>query len=299
MSTTTMPRSHLLMILAICVAWGMNFLASATSLREMPPLLFTTLRLLPLIPLLLPWMKWPRRTQWPRLIIVSICTGVLHFGLNFWAIREAGNVSSPAIVLQSYIPMATVLAVVFLGERIGWRTWTGIGVSFAGVLVLGFDPMVLATPFALLLMLLSALALAVGTVVMRGLKGMHPIGMQGWVALIAIGPLLLWSGLVEQDHWQVIRDASAMAWLGVAWACLMASVLGHALFYWLVQRHPVSIITPYLLLAPVFAVLLGIAFWGDRPGPRLYLGGAMVLGGVLFIALRAQARARSVPDPAA
>lgn len=299
MSTSALPRTHLLLVLTICIAWGMNFLASAAALRELPPLLFTTLRLLPLIPLLLPWMQLPKRHQWFRLIVVALCTGVLHFGLNFWAIRESGNLASPAIVLQSYIPLATVLAVVFLGEKIRWRTWTGIGVSFAGVMVLGFDPMVLASPFALMLMLLSALALAVGTVVMRGLSGMHPIGMQGWVALIAIGPLIIWSALIEEGQWEAVRHASLVAWFGVAWACLIASLLGHAVFYWLVQRHPVSTLTPYLLLAPVFAVLLGIAFWGDRPGPRLYVGGAMVLGGVLFIALRAQVRARPLPEPTA
>ena len=43
---------------------------------------------------------------------------------------------------------------------------------------------------------------------------------------------------------------------------------------------------------PVLAVGLGIAFWGDRPGPRLFIGGAMVLGGVLVIALRTLAKAR-------
>jgi len=31
---------------------------------------------------------------------------------------------------------------------------------------------------------------------------------------------------------------------------------------------------------------LGIMVLGDQPGPRLWLGGAMVLGGVLVIALR-------------
>ncbi len=297
MAHSHLPRKHLLLIVLICVAWGMNFLTSAAALRELPPLLFTTLRLLPLVLLLAPWMRWPERAQWLRLIVVAICNGVLHFGLNFWAIRDAGNLSSPAIVLQSYIPMATVLAVVFLGERIGWRTWTGVGVSFAGVLVLGFDPMVLQTPFALLLMLLSALALAVGTVVMRGLKGMHPIGLQGWIALIAIGPLIAWSAWVEHGQGEAMRDASWLAWFGVAWACLVASLLGHALFYWLVQRHPVSTLMPYLLLTPVFAIVLGMCFWGDQPGPRLFLGGAMVLGGVLFIALRAQVRARPLAEP--
>lgn len=293
-----MPRLHLLLILAICLVWAVNFLTSALALRELPPLLFTALRLLPLVLLLLPWMHMPNRAQWPRLAAVALCNGALHFGLSFWALKEAGNLASPAIVLQSYIPMTTVLATVFLGEKIGWRTWTGVAISFAGVLVLGFDPIVLDAPFALMLMLLSALSLAVGTVTMRSLTGMHPIGMQGWVALIAVGPLLVWSLMVESGQWQAIQHASPVAWMGVAWAALGASVLGHGLFYWLVQRHPVSTLTPYLLLTPVFAVALGIAFWGDRPGPRLYVGGAMVLGGVLFIALRARTRARKLPEPA-
>ncbi len=88
-----------------------------------------------------------------------------------------------------------------------------------------------------------------------------------------------------------------MAWVGVAYAAIFASALGHGLFYWLVQRYPVSQVTPYLLITPVFAVALGIAFWGDRPGPRLWLGGAMVLGGVLAIALRARTKNRVVPVP--
>ena len=42
----------------------------------------------------------------------------------------------------------------------------------------------------------------------------------------------------------------------------------------------------------------GIVVWGDRPGPRLWLGGAMVLGGVLAIALRTLAKQRVVsPEP--
>jgi O-acetylserine/cysteine efflux transporter len=65
----------------------------------------------------------------------------------------------------------------------------------------------------------------------------------------------------------------------------------------LIQRYPVSTLTPYLLLTPLFAIVLGIVFYGDRPGARLLLGGALVLGGVLAIALRARTRARPLPEP--
>ena len=73
---------------------------------------------------------------------------------------------------------------------------------------------------------------------------------------------------------------------------MFASLLGHGVFFLLVQRHPVAQVTPYLLVTPVFAVVLGIVFWGDRPGPALWIGGAMVLGGVLVIAIRTLQKAR-------
>ena len=292
-----MPPRHLAIVLLICLAWGGNFLTSAAALREFPPFLFTALRLALLAVLLVPWLKAPMPDQWLRLATVCLCNGVFHFGLSFWALQLAGDLASPAILMQSYIPMATLLAVFFLGERIRWRTATGIGVSFAGVLVLGFDPIVLDAPLALLLMLVSAFFLAVGTVLMRGIRGLSPMAMQGWTAVIGVVPLLLLSGSIESAQLPALASASWIAWSGVAYSALVASVVGHGLFYWLVQRHPVSTITPYLLLTPVFAIILGIAFWGDRPGPRLWIGGAMVLGGVLAVALRQKAKAVKVAPP--
>lgn len=292
-----MPAPHLALVLLICFAWGGNFLASAAALQELPPFLYTAFRLGLLSVLLLPWLKSPAGGQWGRLAAVGLCNGVLHFGLSFWALQLAGDLASPAILMQSYIPMATLLAVWFLGERIRWRTTAGIVVSFAGVLVLGFDPIVIDAPAALVLMLVSAFFLAVGTVLMRDLRGLTPMAQQGWTALIGVLPLLLLSALLEHGQVAAVRESSWVAWGGVAYSALAASVLGHGLFYWLVQRHPVSLVTPYLLITPVVAIVLGILFWGDRPGLRLWIGGAMVLGGVLVVAVRARARAVKPPAP--
>ena len=285
-----MPLRHFLLLLLICLAWGGNFLTSALALRELPPFLFTALRLVLVALCLLPFLHRPGPGQWPRLLAVSLCNGALHFGLSFWALQLAGNLASPAILMQSYIPMATLLAVLLLGERIGWKTWAGIVLSFAGVLVLGFDPVVLQAPLSMWLMLGAAAFIAVGTVLMRGLTGFTAMSQQGWSALIGIVPLLLFSAWLEHAQWHVVTHASAMAWGGVIYSALFASVLGHGLYYWLIQRHPVSRVMPFLLLAPLFAIALGIIFHGDRPGPRLLLGGAMVLGGVLVIGLRASLR---------
>jgi O-acetylserine/cysteine efflux transporter len=110
-------------------------------------------------------------------------------------------------------------------------------------------------------------------------------------------PLLLLSAWLEPQGWGSVANASWVAWGGVIYSALVASVLGHGLFYWLIQRHPVSRLMPYLLLAPLFAIALGVLFHGDTLGPRLILGGAMVLGGVLAIGVRTHRTARPAPVP--
>jgi len=289
------PPRDIALVLLVCLVWAANFLTSAYALRELSPFLFTGLRMALLGTLLLPFLQRPAADQWGRLVAIALVMGVLHFGFAFWGLQLAGNLASPAIVMQSYVPMAALLAWWMLGERFGWRTGLGIGVSFGGVLVLGLDPLVLQSPGSLLVVLLAAAFMALGTVLMRGLTGQSLFSLQGWIAVIGVGPLFLIAVLFEDGVVASVREASWVAWAGVAYSALLSSLLGHGLYYRLVLRHRVADITPWLLLAPLLAVGLGIAFWGDRPGPRLYVGGALVLGGVLAVALRARARARPAP----
>jgi O-acetylserine/cysteine efflux transporter len=290
-----MPARDIVLVLLICIAWAFNFLTSALAMREIPPFLFTALRFALLAVPLAFFLKRPAPGQWPRLIAIGLCVGVLHFGLSFSALKLAGDLSSPAIVMQSYIPMTALLAWWVLGERFAWRTGLAIAVSFAGVLVLGFDPLVLDQPASLLLMLVAAALLAIGTVLMKGLRGMDVFSQQGWTAVMSVLPLLAISAWLEPGAIEQLPQASWVAWAGALYAAFLSSLLGHGLYYVLVQRHPVAQVTPWLLLVPVLAVALGIVFWGDRPGPRLWIGGAMVLGGVLIVALRAIAKSRTMP----
>lgn len=289
MSLPHINRRDLLLLWLVCFIWALNFLMSAIGLREIPPLTFTLLRFSILGLVLLPFVRRAPQGQGWRLFAVSTLIGVVHFSLCFWGVALAGELSSPAILLQSYIPMTAVLAWVWLGEKFGWRTGLAIAVSFLGVLVLSLDPQVLQKPAAVITLLLSALAIAIGTVMMRGLSGVGMLNQQAWTALCSVVPLALLSLLFEPGALAALPEASLLAWSGVIYAALASSLLGHGLYFMLVQRYPVAVLMPWLLLAPVIAIALGIVFWGDKPGFKVWLGGAMVLGGVLVIALRKRA----------
>lgn len=274
------------LIVIVCLAWAGNFLSSTLALREFTPLMFTALRLALLAALLAPFMKRPAPGQWPRVVAVSLSNGVLHFGLGFWSMKLSTTLASPAILMQSYVPIAALLAWVLKGERPSPIAAAAIALSFLGVLVLGFDPSVLQSPDAVWIMLVSAFFLGLGTVLMRDLKGLDVFSQQGWTAAFGIVPLLAWSLAVEQHPIETARHASGWAWLGVAYAAVIASLVGHGLYYVLVKRHPVAQVTPYLLATPLLATVLGIVFMDNQVGPRLWVGGTMVMGGVLVIALR-------------
>jgi len=286
-----MPVSHALLLLTICLLWAGNFLAAAWAVQFFEPITFTVIRFGLVLLFLLPFLRWPQRDQWSRLLACCWSMGAIHFGLVFFALKRSADVSSIALLMQVYIPLSTLLAVLFLGERIGWRTISGILIAFCGVLVMGLDPLVLAQLDVLALVLASALSLSVGTVLMRNLKGIGVFNFQAWNATLSLPLLTLTALWVESPLAGIVSPMQApLAWIAVLYSAVAASIIGHGGFYWLIQRHEVNRITPYLLLVPLLSVLLGVAVWGDRPGPRLLIGGGLILTGVLWITLRARWR---------
>lgn len=284
----------LTIMMIICLVWAFNFLAGAKGVTQFSPLMFLSLRFALLLTLTWPFIRFPPEGQRLRVAAAALATGSLHFCFMFWALKRAGDVSSVAIVQQTYIPIAVLMAIVFLGESVGWRTLVAIGVAFFGVLVLGFDPHVLAHPWALLLALSSAFFQALGSIYIRGISGVSPMSFQAWTAVLSMPIFLLLSFSFETGQLAAIRGADLSHWGSIAFSAIGASIVGHGLFYYMAQRHPISTITPYLLMMPLMAVVIGVVFWGDEPGWRLLLGGALILLGVLIITLRIRRKAQKI-----
>lgn len=290
MTSPGLPLRDLALVLVICIVWAGNFIAGAQGMQHFSPFLFMILRFGLVLVVLAPFLRLPPRDQWPRLIGVCLAMGALHFTLMFWALGHSVDVSSVVIVQQTYIPMAVLLAMLLLRERVGWKTLAAVGVAFAGVLVVGFDPVVLGQTDVLLITLLSALFQALASIYQRGIRGVGVFSFQAWSAVIALPLLVLASLATEQNQLEILRTAAWEHWASIAYSALLASIVGHGLFFFLVQRHPVSSVMPYLQLTPVLGVVFGVLVWGDRPGWRLLAGGVLVILGILFITLRARRR---------
>ena len=277
-----MSTPHLLMVLLANFAWGANYIAGKIGTDVFQPLLFTAFRFLFLLLLMLPWLK-PAPGYMKPLLRVAFLLGVLHFAMVFTGLNAGGNIASIAITTQLYVPFSAILASVFLRERISLLSVSAITLAFAGVMVIGFDPIVFNHLDAIMWVAGSAFVMAAATILMRQCPNLGVFRLQAWIALVALPSLLLLSSIFESDQLQLLSEVSIIDFWTPLYSAIGASIVGHGIVYYLLGRYPVSIVTPLLLPTPIIATFLGVLFFGDVLGWKMILGGAMTLIGVLML----------------
>lgn len=293
-----MKPQHLLLALLITVIWGFNFVAAKTALDHFPTFEMLLLRFILLAIILFPFLRVPRNKIRP-LMAVGFMVGVLHFSLNFSGLGMSGDVSSAAIATQLFIPFGVILAIVFLREKIGmWRT-IAIAVAFTGTVVISFDPVVVNHLDALLVVIVSAIPMAITTIMLRRLSGVGPMQVQAWTAIIGIPMYLLLTILFESGQIEAIRTATVVPIAGIVYAAIAGSIIGHGGLYFLLQRYPVTWVNPLFLLAPVFAIFFGVTVYGDEPTLQILIGGFMTIAGIAIIAIRSAGKGAPVLEKAA
>ncbi|MEZ5925717.1 MAG: DMT family transporter [Hyphomicrobiaceae bacterium] len=280
----------LLLLIAVQALWGVNWIFSKTALLEIPPLTLIVLRFLTVFVLFLPWMRW-HRGMMLRIGLVTMTSGALNFGLGFMALTMAHDIAPLALSGNLAIPFATILSALFLGDRIGIWRGSALVVAFLGVAFMSFDPRIFSYWEAMLVNMAAAFAWATGAIFMRQTTAVHPIDMQGWIALGTWLPVGIAAVIIEPQAIDSIRSASMQAWACLAYVVIGGTLIAHVGFNWLVHRHPIPRLAPFLLLAPVIASVSGVIFLGDSWSWRLVAGGALTLSGVLIITLR-EARRR-------
>ena len=279
-----MSLPDLLLALLANLGWGFNFIAGKIGASQFHPLLFTCIRFLFLLVIMLPWLK-PAKGYMRPLLRVAFLLGVLHFSMMFIGLNAGGNIASIAITTQLYVPFSAVLAAIFLRETITRLRIVAITIAFGGVMLIGFDPVVFTHLDAMLWVTGAAFVMAMATIMMRRFPNMGVFTLQAWIALVATPSLGLLSFLFEDNQLQILAEARLIDFWTPLYSAVGASVIGHGLVYRLLGRYPVSVVTPLMLLAPILASCFGIILLGDELGWKLVVGGALTLLGILMVSI--------------
>jgi len=288
MSNRTFPllRQPVLMMLGLNILWSITLVASKVGINQFPPLLFSALRFAVFASPLIPFLRWyPGQMRY--LLSAALLSGGLPIALLSAGIKYSGDISAAAIATQLTVPFTTLLSIWLLGEVVHWRRWTGIIISLLGMSIFSFDSRMFDHRVGLALVIISSGIGALGLImVKRHAAHLRPLQLQALIAWSGLPLMLALTLMLETGQSTALAHADWHGWGAVLITALIGNLTAHSGFYTLVRAHPISRLAPLNVVSPILSVVLGVLILGDRLTGRGILGGALVLAGVLIIAIR-------------
>ena len=136
-------------------------------------------------------------------------------------------------------------------------------------------------------MICAAIAMALGTVLIRfACRSSDPVAVTGWHMVLGSIPLLIWH-LFDQN-WPLLPDWSIFEWGLMTYSSLFGSALAYGLFFWFASREELTSFSTLAFLTPVFALITGGVWLGERLFFLQWIGVLLILIYVLFVSQRAR-----------
>jgi drug/metabolite transporter (DMT)-like permease len=275
----------ILALLLVVVIWGSTFLLVRNATQELAIFHLLFLRFLVATLVMLPFaisaLRGFSAAEWRS----GFLLGVLLFvsfaaqtaGLSMTSASRGGFITGLNVVL---VP---VLGSLFLQEKITRAAWGGVSLAVLGLLVLTrCDSGGIASGWGDLLVLLCSFTYAAHILAIASMaKSFSAVGIN----TVQLGTMALLSWLFGLGFHQPLELPPVMTLLSVLYLGVIASAVILALQ--LPAQRVVSATETALLfsLEPVFAALFAVFFGGELLCLGFWVGGALMLLGVLFCEL--------------
>jgi drug/metabolite transporter (DMT)-like permease len=223
-----------------------------------------------------PWSRPGMLTTTRPLLQIGRSTLLLGSTVfNFLAFKYLRLDQALAIMFSTPFFVA-VLSGPILGEWVGWRRWTAIGVGFAGVMVVtrpgagGIHP-------AALLSVASALCYAAYAITTRLLARTDStettLFYSNLVGVLALMPVLpfVWT---TPDNWFLVA------------LMVLVGAMGSFGHYMLIVGHrlaPPAVLAPFIYTQLAWATILGYLIFADVPDRWTLFGAAIVVASGLYM----------------
>ncbi len=232
-----------------------------------------------------------RRLDWARLVLIGLLGGAVPFLLFFHGLAlaaAAGGAATASFGYRTLFLMASVLALVFLGERLHGRLLLGAtGLLLGNALLLSLSAPIWTDGTGYVLAATGLWAVEY-TISKRALADLPSatvaLGRMGFGALFLAGYLALTA------QWASVATFSGAdwSWVGISATLLAAFV---ASFYTALKRVDLSVAASVLVLGFPVSWALGVLLEGHPIGLAAAFGTLLVVGGAAVVVGLAQLRA--------
>jgi drug/metabolite transporter (DMT)-like permease len=233
------------------------------------------------------------RRHWPAILAVGVIGGSVPFILFFTGLAQA-SAPSAAFIQKTLFVWVALLAVPFLGERLGVASVIGLGILLVGQ-ALVLPPAGIRWGMGETLILGATLFWAAETILVKRLLGSIPSKVMA-VLRMGIGLVVLAGYLALTGKLGVVAGLGATQW---AWVVLTGLVLAGYVGTWFaaLKRAPASVVASVLVLGAVVTGALTAISAGAPPSPTIIGGYILIVAAAGMIAAWSVRAARQLADP--
>jgi drug/metabolite transporter (DMT)-like permease len=234
------------------------------------------------------------RRGWVGVLLVGVIGGSIPFILFFSGLAQA-SAPSAAFIQKTLFVWVALLAVPFLGERLGFAPLIALVVLLVGqALVLPPDGVRWGAGETMIMV--ATLFWAVETILVKRLLTSIPTPLMA-AARMSIGLVVLVGYLAISGRLAMVAGLSQVQW---GWALLTGLILAGYVVTWFgaLRRAPASVVTSVLVVGAVITgVLTGVAR-GTAPSPTVVGGYLLIVGAAALLGWRTIRTTRRSAIPA-
>jgi drug/metabolite transporter (DMT)-like permease len=272
---------------AIVIIWSTTWLAIRIGLNSVPPISGIVLRfaLGCLVLFILMRVRGERLVLNRHTLWLYGVLGVFSYCIPFVLLYRGELVVSTGLssILFAAYPFVVAVASHFMlsDERMNAYKIIGIVLGFAGLLVIFWNDLHMGSAEvpAMAGILLSATLQGVVLVIVKKYgKDIKPIGLT-FGGMFAGVIVLAVMALAFEDVGSIKFDAAGIG--SIIYLAMFGNVVAFVVYYWLLKRVEAVYLSLNSFITPIFAVVLGVLVLHEVFSPRIFMGAALVLAGIL------------------
>jgi len=262
---------------------GFGFVIAKPAMEYLPPFLLMGLRFTFVALLLVWWFPIPKGYL-KRIFFASLIANTTQYSITYTGLSFI-DASAAVLLVQTEVPFGVLFAYFMLKEKPTIRALIGIAIAFVGVYILTGSPNLDGKFLGVSLTIIGSAVWALGQVLVKPLsKEIHPLALVAWLGLFS-GPILITlSSIFDGNTINYFKNASFEAWMIAIYLGFIMQPITYGCFYYVLKNNPLYKVLPIVTMGiPPTGLLAAIFLLGEEPTKELFIGGAIIIVGVILI----------------
>ena len=262
---------------------GFGFVIAKPAMDDFPPILLMGLRFTFAASILIWWFPIPKGYL-VKIFTASLVANTIQYSVTYSGLNLI-DASAAVLLVQTEVPFGVLFAYFMLKEKPTIRSLIGIFIAFIGVYILIGSPSLDGKFLGIFLTILGSGIWALGQVLVKPLsKELNSLTLVAWLALFSGPILILLSNIFDGNSMNYIKSAEMDSWIIVIYLGFFMQPVTYGCFYYVLKNNPLYKVLPIVTMGiPLTGLLAAILLLKESPTTELYLGGSIILFGVILI----------------